>query len=380
MRHAHPLCFLLLAFLALPACGGDVAPGQRAAREGEHAPQQSAQAVRRMVQESEESVGTVRPKTEISVAAQVLARVASVLVRPGARVDKGQTLVTLDPREFEARSGAAAQSLAEARASLGQSEQAITAARAQADKTRTTYERLRALYAQGAVAAEEMESARRDMLQAAAALNQAREGQAQAQAAVRRFENLEREADINQGYTVITAPEAGEVVRRLVEPGDVASPGKPLLVLQTGGKLWLEAAVREGLIGRTPVGERLTVHIDSLSSDLPGTVEEVVPSADPATRTFIVRVGLPPAQGLYQGMFGRLIIPVGQREAVLVPRAALRRVGQLSTVLLKTAEGWRDVYVRLGRVQGGEVEVLAGLSGGETVGLSDASGGGADAE
>lgn len=367
---------LLLSALGLAACGGTPERPEPHAPSVVEQPLETAFAERRLVPVIETAVGAVRPKTEISVASQVMGRVALVAVRPGQRVEKGQPLVELDADEFVARAEASAQVLAGARAGLGQAEQAVAAARAQADKARSTFERLRALHQQGAVAAEEMERARRDMLQAEASLAQAREGYSQAASAVRQSENLTREARINQGYTRINAPETGEVVRRMVEPGDLAVPGRPLLLLQTGGAFWLEAAVREGLMTRVPLGARLTVAIDALGMELPGVVEEIVPSADPATRTIVVRVSLPPAPGIYQGMFGRLLIPAGEREAVLAPAHALRRVGQLVTVRVADDGGWRDITVRPGREIDGLVEIQAGLSGGETLALTDEAHGG----
>lgn len=369
------VCLLLLA-LGLAACGETPERPEPRALSVVEQPLETAFAERRLVPVIETAVGAVRPKTEISVASQVMGRVALVAVRPGQRVEKGQPLVELDADEFVARAEASAQALAGARAGLGQAEQAVAAARAQADKARSTFERLRALHQQGAVAAEEMERARRDMLQAEASLAQAREGYSQAASAVRQSENLAREARINQGYTRIDAPEAGEVVRRMIEPGDMAVPGRPLLLLQTGGAFWLEAAVREGLMPRVPLGARLTVAIDALGMELPGVVEEIVPSADPATRTVIVRVSLPPAPGIYQGMFGRLLIPAGEREAVLAPARALRRVGQLVTVRVAEGGDWRDITVRPGREIDGLIEIQAGLSGGETLALTDTAHGG----
>jgi len=96
-------------------------------------------------------------------------------------------------------------------------------------------------------------------------------------------------------------------------------------------------------------------------------VTEIVPAADPATRTFVVKVSLPAGQGLYPGMFGRLLVPVGSRAAVLVPAAAVSRVGQLEMVLVKQDGRWQKAMVTTGRRQGDMLEALSGLRGGETV-------------
>ncbi|MBW2206410.1 MAG: efflux RND transporter periplasmic adaptor subunit [Deltaproteobacteria bacterium] len=95
----------------------------------------------------------------------------------------------------------------------------------------------------------------------------------------------------------------------------------------------------------------------------------MVPSADPKTRTFLIKVGLPSVIGAYPGMFGRLLIPAGKRMAVLIPAAAVRRVGQLETVMVKEGDAWRTIYVKIGQAHGDKVEVLSGLHGSETLAL-----------
>ncbi len=349
---------------ALPALAQD--------RDGDarKTPDHTARAVRQQVVEIHEAVGTIRPRTEIRIEAQVSGKIQYLQVRPGATVAPGDVLVRLDSRELESRLERARQGLNSARSARKQAEEAIASARAAEEKARSTHERMQKLHAQGAVAAEGLELSRRNAMQAVSALRQAEDGLAGSVAQVKQAEKILEEARINLGYTTITAPDSGEIIKRMVDPGDMAIPGRPLLLLQTGKGMWLEAMVREGLIAKAPLGTRLDVEIGALDSTVPGVVEEIVPSADPRTRTFIVRVGLPPVQGLYQGMFARLRIPVRTFDAVLVPASAVRRVGQLESVRLKTPDGWRAVHVRSGdsRGEAGDmVEILSGLEGGETV-------------
>jgi multidrug efflux pump subunit AcrA (membrane-fusion protein) len=97
-------------------------------------------------------------------------------------------------------------------------------------------------------------------------------------------------------------------------------------------------------------------------------VEEIVPMADPLTRTFLVKAALPETPGLYPGMFGRLFIPMGTRQAVVAPRAAVRRVGQLEMVTVMDDGVSRAYAVKTGQaLEGGYVEILSGLSGSETL-------------
>jgi multidrug efflux pump subunit AcrA (membrane-fusion protein) len=112
----------------------------------------------------------------------------------------------------------------------------------------------------------------------------------------------------------------------------------------------------------------LTVRIDALDREFQAVVDEIVPSADPGSRTFLVKVSLPGDPGLYPGMFGRLWIPVGSKERIYVPERAVTEVGQLAYVLVKTKQGVVRRYIRLGSDTAGDrVEVVSGLRPGEEV-------------
>jgi len=321
------------------------------------------------VTETQQAVGTIRPRTETRIEAQITARILEMRVRTGNRVKKGEVLVILDTRELESRRQQAQQAISSANAATQQARQAKASAQAAFTKVEAQYKRIRALYDTNAVAKSEMDQAEAAYAQAEANLRQASEGISGAMAAESRSRNMLEEAGIALDYGIIRAIDDGEVVRREAEPGDLAFPGKPLLVLQTGGSLRLEAQVREGLIRQVRIGTRLQVAIGDIT--LEGVVEEVVPAADPLSRTFEVRIGLPAETGayatFYPGMFGRAFIPVGERKTVLVPARAVTRVGQLESVTILKGDEATSVYVKTGLRHGDEVEVLSGLNGGETL-------------
>jgi multidrug efflux pump subunit AcrA (membrane-fusion protein) len=141
-------------------------------------------------------------------------------------------------------------------------------------------------------------------------------------------------------------------------------------MIQTSGALRREAHGREGLISRISLGETYGVHIQTLGKTVSSTIEEIVPYADPATRTFLVKVSLPETSGIYPGMFGRLLIPVEQTQTLLIPQKAVIQVGQLELVYVKNDDLWQSVYIKTGRRFGEKIEVLAGLTGNETIGYN----------
>jgi RND family efflux transporter MFP subunit len=315
--------FVVLALvIVLYAAGvfraGGVAPGRLPAPPGGSAPAHTAIAVRDRVPVIEEAVGTVRSRHAVAVAAQVIARVLSVAAKVGDRVSVGQALIVLDDSDFAARH-----------------------ARAKAQ-----YERVKGFLARQAATAEQMEAATAEYLQAKAAME----------------------------HTRIAAPIDGVVAARHVEPGDLASPGRPLLELLDPASLRLEAQVREGLIAHVVPGTMLDVALPTVGTIAKGTVAEVLPSADPRSRTFEVRVNFDAPQGVYPGMFGRLRFPTGDREVVHVPPAAIERIGQLETALVQRDGVWVRQLVTTGAVlPDGSLEVLSGLRGGETIGLPGSS-------
>jgi multidrug efflux pump subunit AcrA (membrane-fusion protein) len=130
----------------------------------------------------------------------------------------------------------------------------------------------------------------------------------------------------------------------------------------------LEASVRESVASRLQENQRLTAEIDVLDKRYKGVVDEIVPSADPGSRTFLVKVSLTGGSGLYPGMFGRLLIPIGQIEKIYVPYDAVTHVGQLDFVMVNTEQGAVRRYVRLGeRASGERIAVMSGLKAGEQV-------------
>lgn len=337
----------------------------------EYKPDKTVEAIKKIIPRWHEAVGTVKPKTDIRVEARVTGRVEKVLVRPGDKVKTGDPLIELDNRASDVRMQRARQNVDSAVSSVGQSREALTSAKARFSKSESTFRRMQALHDKKVVTTEELEQAETSYLQSKAMLAQSEDALSEARSRLEEAKKGAQEATIIAGYTTITAQENGVIAKRKAEPGDLALPGKELLTLQTGGSLRLEAMVREGLISKVHIGDTLPVIISALGAQgtLEGVVEEIEPLADPVTRTFMVKAGIPVEPGLYPGMFGRLYIPLDKTETVLIPENAVIRVGQLETVMMKSEHGWEQIFIRTGRSYEDLVEVLSGLSGGETIGL-----------
>jgi RND family efflux transporter MFP subunit len=176
------------------------------------------------------------------------------------------------------------------------------------------------------------------------------------------------EANTALGFTEIMAPFNGRVVDRFAEPGDTAQPGSKLLALYNPLSLRVEAQVREHLALELEVGQALQVEIPSLEKVVDAVIEERVPAAEPGSRSFLVKAGVPYDTDMLPGMYARLLVPAGKGQQLLIPADRVVHVGQLDLVwVLEEGQSYRR-FVRIGQTtQDGRVEVVSGLSEGEEV-------------
>ncbi len=369
-QRINTVIFFLLISSFLWSCSGD--KNKQKIKSGPDLSSQQFDAITaaslKNITEQYEAVGTIRPKTETSIQSLVTARIVDVKVNHGDTVEKGDVLVSLDNRQLIARVDQAKQALNAAISGEMQAKEAIAAANAAYNQADAAYKRIKKYFSSQAATSTDLEKAESQFLQAKAGLKQAEQALEGARAGIKQAKEFVREAEIALGHTEIKAPEKGEVLKRLVELGDLAIPGKPLIVLRTSGLLRLEAYVREGLIKKVTPGTKVDVIIDTLKITTSATIEEIIPYADPKTRTFLVKAALPYMEGLYPGMFGKFLIPVKQRNAVIIPKKAVRHVGQLEIAWVKENEEWESRYIKTGKSYNDQIEVLSGLSGKEKIG------------
>ena len=290
----------------------------------------------------DQAAGTLRAKVETVISPLITARISSIAVWAGDEVKAGQVLVTLDSRELKAR--------------VDQVHQAVVAAGARLKQTEKDLARVKRIIRAdpGAVS-----KAERDRVETTLST---------AQAELMQLKRQEDEAGTALSHSKLASPIAGRIVERLGDPGDTAIQGEPLLRLYDPATLRLEANVRESVASKLTKGQHLTAEIDALKKKFAVVVDEIVPSADPGSRSFLVKVSLTDGTGLYPGMFGRLMIPIGKVERIYIPFKAVTHVGQLDFVIVDTEQGAVRRYVRLGESGPDDrIEVISGLTAGETV-------------
>ena len=303
-----------------------------------------------------ETTGTVKAKTTSVIASRTMGTVTSVKVKGGARVKAGDLLLVLDDR-------AAAQRVAAAEAGYREAQAALESAAQDKSLAEITRERYRNLYQEKAVTRQEMDQI--ETQGKVAGLNYERAGET-----VRRARAALEEARIHEGFTRIRAVEAGVVTEKRIEEGSLATPGTPLLTVEGTSGFRLEAYVDERLSGWVKVGTPVVVVFGSPARRIPGTIGEIFPAVDPATRTFLIKISLS-APSLKSGLFGRVLIPEGRKEILLIPQGAVVEKGQLTGVYAVDARGIMTYrLIKLGRPYGEKMEVLSGLKAGDRIAVN----------
>lgn len=290
---------------------------------------------------SETAVGSIRAVHETTIGSKLLARVVEVNLKAGQKVQKDEVLLRLDDTDLQAK--------------LKQAQAALTVAEAARDQAEADLGRYAKLLKSNAVSAQDYERAATTLKSTNAEL-------------------LRMKASVNEvqatlDFATIRSPMNGIVIDKKVDVGDLVTPGQMLATLLDPTRMQLVANVRESLAHRLQVGQTIGVQIENFNKECSGTLSEIVPESQASSRAFQVKVTGPCPTGVYSGMFGRLVIPLDEEQVLVIPREAVKNVGQLELVdVVENGQVIRRA-IRCGRVIDGNMEVLSGLREGEQVTL-----------
>jgi RND family efflux transporter MFP subunit len=278
----------------------------------------------------------VEAVSQATVAAQVTGRVTEMRVDVGQSVRKGELLMRIDAREAaEAAAGASAQSI----------------------NAKANYERQKSLRQQNFISQAALDKAKADFDAAQATTGQ---------------------VSVGLGHATVSAPISGVVAARLIELGEMASPGKPLLTLYEPGGLRVTASIPQHKLPQMRGVTQARIEFPESGKWVDANGVTLLPTVDASTHVAQVRVGLPTAATERQGetafkaipgMFARVHFVIGKASKMTVPQAAVVRRGEVAAVYVQNEQGALSLrQLRLGEAVGkGETEVLAGLTAGERV-------------
>lgn len=328
--------------LLLGGCGGG---GHADIRTPRDVPATTVAAELRVIPVTLAATGSLEAERTVPISTRMMGWVEKIHVHEDQRVARGDLLISIDDTDLQAKRAQAEAGIAEARAVLTNAEKMV--------------ERFQKLYDEKSVSRQQLD----DVVT----------GRDRAAAGVKAALAMRDEVDVQLGYVSITAPTDGLVARKMIEEGGMAAPGQPLLILERAGRMKVVARIGEKNINSVQAGDTVTVNVTSLPDERHRVpVSRVIPAADPMSRTYDVEAYLEnPGGRLKSGMFARMLVDVGEREAVVVPAACIRDRGQLRGVFVVDGEGLAHLrWVRTGQVVGDGVEIISGLESGETVVLT----------
>ncbi|MEK7393939.1 MAG: efflux RND transporter periplasmic adaptor subunit [Fibrobacterota bacterium] len=289
-----------------------------------------------LVESMLEATGTAAPRLVADLSTRLMGKVLTVSVNEGDKVREGQFLLQVDGRDLDARSEGLASGLDASRSQLALAE--------------TQVRRMKSLYADSAIPKATLD-------QAMAELDRVRAGLSQVQSQDAELRNI-------QGYSRIVAPFSGKVVSRKVDPGMMATPGAPLLRVEDASVLRLSVTTTTATARNLSKGGVLTARVDG--HEVQARIEGIVPSGS-GNLTIVNAIVDNRADSLSSGAVATLLLPRGKQMTRLVPSMGLESEGDLVGVWVRTAQGDTKRWIRTGARIGDQLEVLSGLSEGDSV-------------
>ncbi|HYJ88020.1 MAG TPA: efflux RND transporter periplasmic adaptor subunit [Pyrinomonadaceae bacterium] len=385
MKYALSFALVVLAFAGTISCAGKQQPAVTTAPMVQGVKIETV--AQQPLDQSYEAVGTVRAKTSSIVSSKVMGSIVAMRIREGDTVRAGQVLVEIDSREARIQTQKSGAGLVEMNGALDEVDRSIkaaessqTAAEANRRLAASTLIRYRKLRERQSISPQEFDEvqARQEVADAEAerAERLLQSLVARRRMALARIDQAKADVSGSQVYssfTRIVAPISGVVVSRQADVGYMATPGTPLLTIESGRDYRLEAGVQESQINQIHLRDQVRVQIDALGQqELAGTVVEIVPASDPASRTYLVKISIALPGGNQQiirsGLYGKARFITGQTQAITIPRQALVERGQLISVFVVDQSGTaRMRLVKTGKTYSDRVEVLSGLQEGEQI-------------
>ncbi|MGA7748804.1 MAG: efflux RND transporter periplasmic adaptor subunit [Gallionella sp.] len=298
----------------------------------------------REVEQTYSVEGLVEATRQSTVSAQISGRIKEINFDVGNRVNKGQVILRIDERET-------AQALAGSNAQVLQAQATLQNAKA-------NYERSKQLFEQKFISQAALDKAQADYQVARAQAAASEAGASQ--------------ASLEHGYSAVVAPYGGVVAARLVEVGEMVTPGKPLMVGFDPTEMRVVVSVPQYKLPDIGTHPKAVVEVPSLNRWIKAASTIVQPLADARTHSTQVRVYLPAnEEGIYPGMFVRAHFVVGKANRLVIPASAVLHRSEVVAVYVVDEKGGVKLrQVRLGEATANdEMEVLAGLNPGEKVAL-----------
>ncbi|WP_075187355.1 efflux RND transporter periplasmic adaptor subunit [Teredinibacter haidensis] len=286
------------------------------------------------------TVGTVVSDQQLDITSRLTGYIKKISVKEGDKVEQGQILVRLDSADIDG--------------AIHQASAAASTAQAAFNDAQLDFEKFQNLLQRGSASDNEF---RKIKLKRDAAKEMLNSTKAALSAA---------KAQLN--YIDIKAPVSGYVIAKIKHEGDMALPGVPILAIQSRGGMLFQTYITEDFMASVAPGMQVQVRLDQNPQSHTGAVTHLVPAADPVTHSYLAKISLPNDAKLMSGMFGRATFRISTKNEPYIPENTLVERGGLKGVFVVDSDSIvRFHWLRLGRRWDDNIEVTAGLSGGEMI-------------
>ena len=313
------------------------------------------------------ATGTVEARIASTLSSNLMGTVTAVNVREGDVVKKEDLLVVIDKRQVAADLRKAEAAFAEAKRAKASAESALASAKAGLELATATYNRYLKLMEDASASRQEFDEVEARHRQAQASFSQATSMLAAARSRVRQAQAAVSAAAARESDARIRAPYDGRVTAKMIEVGDLAAPGVPILTLEKQDANCVVFEVPEQHIPAVYLQQKVIVSIPSLQEKIvEAVVGRIDPSADQKSRSFRVRAMLPEDISIRSGMYAKVELPVGEAGQLIIPSTAVVREGQLTGIyLVDESQIAHFRLIRIGKTNGEKIEVVSGLKAGD---------------
>lgn len=334
--------------------------------------------------------GTIRPVDQATLSTRVMGRITWMPLEAGDRFRKGEVLARVDVADISAQTNQAQSGVAQAQAEFARAQASLSQLQAQQSEAQAAFrlarvnqQRMAQLEAEGAVSRSQLDEANTRLEEAKARVAQVNAGVqasqaaiAQSRAAINQARSGVTSASVNESYGTVIAPFNGVVIQKLAYAGEMAAPGTPLLKVENPDRLQLEIPVPEENLRFVQMGQPVQVRVDAINQTIGASIQQIVPSADPGSRSFLVKIPLSNSGRLISGMFGRINLSSGApQDTIVVPADALIQRGQLQGVYVVERNTSNQStaalrWVKTGKERDGQMEIVSGLVKGDRIVVS----------
>lgn len=309
--------------------------------------------------------GNILPAKTVKLSFKTPGVITQANFEEGEFVNSGQFMASIDTKEYNLQVQASSSDYESSRMQIESEIPArINQAKAQLDLTKVTYDRVTSLYEAGGATKAQLDEITAKKIADENTYKLALESESIAKS---KLEKAKAGLELSQtklSDTTISSPIDGIVMKKLVQEGEIIGQGYPVVAIGEVKQVDAEIGVSDHDIKDVEIGQKVQVYLYGLNKVFPGVINEIGATADPATRTFAVKVKIQnPDFEIKPGMVAKVKIPLSTTKGIVVPLSSVitKSEGQMVFVYDDATKTVKKQLVQTGKIVGEQIEIISGL-------------------